>query len=97
MKINTKKIIMEIIVGLVVFFGIFNVVYALNDYTTLSPLPGTFNGPCPADGCTTSLSTYLPGIFNFSMGLAAAMAFVMITYGGIIYMTTDAISKKSYK
>ncbi len=43
---------------------------------------------------TTTLSEYLPAVFNLSIGIAAALAFVMITFGGIMYATTDAISGK---
>jgi hypothetical protein len=41
------------------------------------------------------LATYLPGIFNLTLGVSAVLAFVMITYAGIQYMTTDAVFKKA--
>jgi hypothetical protein len=43
-------------------------------------------------GCQTNFQTYLPGIFNLAIGIAAVLAFVVITYGGILYMTSDSIN-----
>ena len=63
-------------------------------YTPLSPLPCTTGSDCKTVNQTTNLSTYLPGLFKFSIYLAAFMAFVMITYGGIQYMTTDNFANK---
>ena len=90
-----SRIIIYSSITLLIFFSIGNsVTYALDDYTVLAPLPGTYVGPCPATGCTTNFETYIPGLINWSMGIAAVMAFVVITMGGIMYMTTDAIYKK---
>lgn len=60
------------------------------DYTVLAPLPGTTD----AGGKTTNIQTYIPGAFKFGIGIAALLAFVMITAGGIQYMTSDALSGK---
>ena len=85
----------------VMLLTVSTVVYAVEDYTTLAPLPGTTEcgqGTTPnsgTGGCKTNFQTYLPGIFKFAIGLAAGMAFVMITFGGFLYATTDAISGKS--
>ncbi len=64
-----------------------NKIYALPDYTVLAPLPGI--------GPTTNLHDYLPNAFNLAIGIAAGMAFVVITLGGAMYATTDAISGKA--
>ena len=80
----------------VLFAGVMVYAQTDNKYTTLAPLPNTTS--CGADSgtnCTADLTSYLPGIFNLSIGIAAVLAFVMITYGGILYMTTDAISGKT--
>lgn len=53
-----------------------------------------FLAPLPNGAGSSDLSTYVPGIINLSIGIAAVMAFVMITFGGIQYATTDAISGK---
>jgi hypothetical protein len=80
------------------------------DYTLLAPLPN-ISPNCPdgstptlvvkqADGsitggCQTTLSQYLPAAFNLIIGLCAVLAFLVLTYGGVLYMTSDAISGKS--
>lgn len=63
-------------------------VYALEDYTVLTELPGT-----TIAGGKATFQSYLPGAFNLIVGLSAVLAFVMITYGGILYATSDAIEK----
>lgn len=83
-----------------VMYGLFCIVNisfaALDTYVTLAPLPYTTKcGGNTGTKCETDLSTYLPGVFKFSIGIAAALAFIMITFGGIEYMTSDAISGKS--
>src|SRR5947208_2260654 len=95
------KIITYSTITLIILFTIFSTAYAaLPDYTVLAPLTPDTVKSCTTDTsgkqtCTTDLSKYLPGIFNLSIGLAAVLAFVMITFGGIMYMTSDAISGKS--
>ena len=69
-------------------------------YTVLVPLPGTTTNCNGSDSgenndCTTTFNTYLPAIFNLSIGIAAALAFVMISYGGFQLMTTDSINGKT--
>lgn len=61
-----------------------------SDYAVLAPLPGIGE-----NGAKTSLSSYLPAIFNLAIGIAAVLAFVMITFGGIMYATSDAITGKA--
>ena len=70
-------------------FLLFATVYAQQpEYITLEPsLPGV--------GASTNLTEYIPSMFILSIGIAAVMAFVMITFGGIMYMTSDAISGKT--
>ncbi|HEY0220969.1 MAG TPA: hypothetical protein VGC58_01970, partial [Candidatus Paceibacterota bacterium] len=53
-----------------------------------------FLAPLPIEGNPSNLSDYIPGIIKLAIGIAAVMAFVMITFGGIKYATTDAISGK---
>src|ERR1035437_70196 len=88
---------------LFLFFSSFGFVQAQTntDYTVLAPLPKTTAGNCGGDittgaiDCTTNLQTYLPGAFNLIIGLCAVLAFLVLTYGGVLYMTSDAISGKS--
>ncbi len=72
------------------------------DYVPLAPIPGTV----PSTGCTdptaanysgdcgTNLPTYLTGIFKIGIAAAGVLAFLMIVYGGFIYLSTDAITGK---
>ena len=59
------------------------------EYTVLVNLPGTTK-----NDNTTNLSTYIRNMFKLVMGIAAVMAFIVITYGGFLYATTDAIQEK---
>jgi hypothetical protein len=93
MKSLSSKIL-KILFSLTLLFSAFSTSYAL-EYTVLAPLPGTTICDTGPDCDKAELSTYLPGLFNFAIGVAAVMAFAMITYGGILYMTTDAIGQKS--
>jgi hypothetical protein len=93
------KIFAQIGLGVMILLGFASTAYALPDYTVLTPVPGVTscegNTDNPSANCTTNLETYLPGVFKLSIGIAAIMAFVMITFGGIMYATSDAITGKS--
>lgn len=93
-----KKIILIIAIGIVAAGSLCaSRVYAQdNSYTVLAPLPGTTQGNCPpgATDCKTSLTEYLPGVFNLAIGLSAAFAVLMIVIGGFQYISTDAIQGK---
>lgn len=90
-----KKIILAQIVLLFIFVGgIPASVYGqaqnqtIGDYVLLVPnLPGI-------DGNTTTLDKYIPAAINLAIGIAAGMAFVVITFGGVTYATTDALGGK---
>jgi hypothetical protein len=62
------------------------------DYTVITPLPGIGDGDT---GGKVNLTTYFSSAFNLIVGIAAALAFIYITVGGIIYATSDAISGKT--
>ncbi len=64
--------------------------FALQPYTLLVPsLPGI------GDGKTVTFPEWLPGAFKLAIAVSAGLAFVMITFGGIMYATTDAVGTKS--
>ncbi len=93
--LRIKNLIKGIFV-LSLVFSAWTSAYALDNYTVLEPLPGTtIDKNCTGDKCQTDLEHYLPGLFNWAIGIAAVMAFVVITFGGITYMTTDALGPKS--
>ncbi len=79
-----KVYFVVLIVGIILFA---NTTLALGKYTVLTQLPGV--------EATTDLPTYLPAMFRLSIAIAAGMAFVMITFGGITYATSDAINSKN--
>lgn len=61
------------------------------DYVMLAPVPGLTK---PGSEGLTNTATFLPAFFKMVIGLASALAVVMLLYGGIQYMTTDAWNKK---
>jgi hypothetical protein len=100
---NIGKISATSAILCLLFFSSFGFAWAQTntDYTVLAPLPGITTANCGGDtptgelGCTTNLQTYLPGAFNLVIGLCAVLAFLVLTYGGVLYMTSDAITGKS--
>ena len=71
-------------------------------YKTLVRIPGLGTEEPQPDGTKAnvvtispnSLGLYLQTIFNYIIGLAIALATVMIIYGGVRYSTTDALGGK---
>lgn len=88
MKNNFKKIL-----GIIFITSAFllpTITFALQPYTLLVPsLPGIGNGK------TTTFDQWLPAAFKLAIAIAAGLAFVMITFGGVTYATTDAVGPKS--
>lgn len=93
---NSFKKLVRIIMLASVVFAFSGTIYALDDYTVLAPIPCTTTGDanCTNSGTTATLQSYLPGAFRLAIGLSAVLAFIVITYGGILYATSDAISGK---
>jgi hypothetical protein len=72
------------------FFFIFNKALAASSYVPLvSDLP--FSSTGSAGG---GLGSFLKQIFNWGIGIAVTLTILMIIFGGVQYMTTDAIFKK---
>lgn len=61
-------------------------------YRPLAPLPGTTINP---GSSTSTAKTYIEGLFTLIIALAGVLAVVMIIFGGIKYMSTDAFGEKS--
>jgi len=76
-------------------------------YVPLAPLPGTTDtteacpegsagrdadGKCPA---VQNAGNYIKGAFNLAIGIAAALAIIMIILGGIQYMGSESLGGKS--
>lgn len=62
------------------------------EYKLLTPLPIGQGG---TEVETVTFASYIPGLFNLIIGIAGVLAVVMIIYGGIQYMSTDAFQGKS--
>lgn len=66
-------------------------------YAPLEPLPGIYTDPyCngdlpPSAECKTTLESYVPGMFKLLIGVAAALAVVMIVIGGIQYIGSESL------
>lgn len=70
---------------------------AIKEYPVLAPLPGTTTTNCDPNtpgSCKADLRSYIPGLFNLIIGLAAVVAVGYIIFGGFQYVTTDAIKGK---
>lgn len=57
-------------------------------FKPLEPLPFIRDGG-------NDLGSYLEGIFKFLLSISVLFAVVMVTWGGVLYITTDAIGGKS--
>lgn len=60
------------------------------EYTLLAPIP--LQGASGGVTETTNTNEYLRGLFQLIIGIAGGLAVVMIIYGGIIKMSSDAVS-----
>lgn len=95
MKENKKMINKKIILIAVSFFALLFLimtsirVMAVDDYALMESLPNM------AANSTPSLGVYLQNMFNIGLGVAGVLAVIMITIGGVLYMTTEAVGGKS--
>ena len=95
---NTKKIIFSILFLFLSFYGVTSAVDT--GYVTLEPgfwngLGGTSNNATSSYTVNTAnLGDFLSKIFNFGIAIAVALSVVVISIGGIQYMTTDSWNKK---
>jgi hypothetical protein len=87
-----KNILKSLFLASILFFFVVSISLAqTKEYTPLQPLPGI---EASSEG-TVALEKYLPGVFNLAIGVSAVLAFIVITWGGITYATSDALSGKS--
>ena len=63
--------------------------YVPLEQTAINAALGTTGNP------TSDLATFIKAVYNFGVAAAAALAVLMIAWGGIEYMTTDAFYGKS--
>ncbi len=76
--------------GTIIFFGLAPDVFA-QGFVPLAPIPGLTDIQ-PSEG---GLATFFNNLYKYLIGLAAALAVIMIIWGGLEYSTQDSISKKS--
>jgi hypothetical protein len=62
----------------------------MSEYQSLAPIQGVTDNVSP-----DNLDLYLNGIFKMGIGIAIALAILMIVIGGIQYLSTDAVSGKT--
>lgn len=73
--------------------GVDSIFAQVTDYKLLAPIPldGAGSGP----SYTSNASTYLQGLFKLIIGVATALAVIMIVIGGVQYIGSEAFSSKS--
>ena len=64
------------------------------DYVPLAPLPGTTE-TVGGKEVVANAGNYIKGAFNLAIGIAAALAIIMIIIGGIQYMGSESLGGKS--
>lgn len=67
---------------------------AEKEYKYLAPLPTDY-GPQTKDASSTATGSYFANVFAIVIAVAGGLAVVRLVYGGIQYMSTDAISGKN--
>lgn len=84
-----KKIFTITSTVITLFIAGVGLVNAQEGYVPLAPLGAGLGGEAGSNTSIT-IATYLQNIFNFLIAIAAVLAVVMITIGGIRYMTTTS-------
>lgn len=102
MKSNHKKL-RELATALffiaLLFLSFAPAAFSASDYVQLAPIPGTSPQPPCGNGVTvncgrTNLSYYLTGMFKVGVISAGILAFLMMVWGGLSYLSTDVITGK---
>lgn len=83
-----KKLIIPAFILISCILFTTDISFAQTPYQELAPLPGT------GDGGRTNAGQYIVGVFNLAISIAGVLAVIMIIYGGIKYMSTEAVSGK---
>ena len=65
------------------------------EYELLAPILQLTTEPNKPDAKTSTAKTYIEGLFTLIIGIAGVLAVVKIIFGGIQYMSTEAIGGKS--
>ena len=82
------------LISAIIFISLFSYIPAqaqIGDYTPLAPLNDSQNKPIPVN----DIPGYLNGLFVLIIGLSGILAVIVIIYGGVLYMSTDAYTGKA--
>lgn len=107
--VNSKQYIVDRWLTIFVLTSLLSTVYYLlptapafaqgTPYTLLQPIPldksGCTGNETGDQVCETTPGPYIEGIFTLIIAIAGGLAVIMLIYGGIKYMSTDAIGGKS--
>jgi len=91
MTLHSKKIKifgLSFIGFFILVLGVPTILHAL-DYVPLVP-----NSPLTSAASSANVGEFLLSVFKWGVSLAVAMAILFVIYGGVEYMTTDAVFKK---
>jgi len=75
------------------FTSAFSIFYLIPNFV-LAYVPLVTDGPLASLGTNPDLKVFLVTIFNWGIGVAVALSVLFIIFGGVEYMTTDAVFKK---
>jgi hypothetical protein len=68
-------------------------VFAQNTYQPLAPIPGLTTDAALQPN-ESGLAVYFENLYKFGVGIATALALIMVILGGVEYVSTDAIGGK---
>lgn len=93
---NSRKIYASILLALAFFIFAVPLVFAYDPipFKSLTAIDPTYFDPTNGGNAVT-LESFLAATFRFSLIAAGVLALIMISIGGLQYMSTDAISSKS--
>ncbi len=68
--------------------------FSENNYSLLQPLPDAGGDGSISEVDVSNFPTYVNNMFLLLVGLGGVLAVLYISYGGLVYMTTDAVTQK---
>lgn len=86
-----KKFPYVVLLALAILF-VSTPAWAQTEYKLLAPLDGYVK---TTEGGKVTAANYISGIFTLIIAVAGGLAVIMIVFGGIQYMSTDAFQGKS--
>jgi hypothetical protein len=89
MKPSKKVVIVLVLTAVLLPFYTVSAEVDTPEYDPISVIPGVEEkGPVPP------LGEYLNIIFDLAVGVAVILATLQLTYGAVLYMTSDVVGKK---